>query len=129
MGSRAHPEIDFDLEGCAAGLVARMRAQQRTAAARAVTLRTLAERAAALLVDAYGARRVWLFGSLAAGTPHAESDIDLLVEGLSPQAWALASAALEDAVDAPVDLVRAEDAVEGLLARVREEGIVLRESV
>jgi predicted nucleotidyltransferase len=127
MGSQGQAEID--LEGCAAGLVGRMRAQQRAAAARAATLRTFAERAAALLVDAYGARRVWLFGSLAAGMPHAESDIDLLVEGLSAQTWALASAALEDAVDAPVDLVRAEDAVEGLLARVREEGIVLRESV
>ena len=49
-----------------------------------------ARQAAAMLVERYGARRVYLFGSLA-GTGSAlfqpASDIDLAVEGLSEEVW------------------------------------------
>ena len=36
------------------------------------------------LVEGYGVRRVWVFGSLADDAFHAGSDIDLAAEGLPP---------------------------------------------
>ena len=56
----------------------------------------MARKAAGLLKEQFGAIRVVLFGSLAHGawfTPR--SDIDLLVEGVSPQAFFRAEAAVE----------------------------------
>jgi len=43
-----------------------------------------ARRCAETLVDKFGARRVYLFGSLAEGMFKRASDIDLVVEGLNP---------------------------------------------
>jgi predicted nucleotidyltransferase len=58
----------------------------------------------------YGVRRLSLFGSMAAGTPRSDSDVDVLVEfepGLAPSAFRLVD--LQDELSAvfdgrPVDL-------------------------
>jgi predicted nucleotidyltransferase len=42
---------------------------------------------ARVLIEEFGARRVFLIGSLAEGYFHAGSDIDLTVEGLEPSAY------------------------------------------
>jgi predicted nucleotidyltransferase len=75
-----------------------------------------------LLVDRHGARRVWLFGSLIAGQPTAESDVDLAVEQLPSSAYFRALADLMALFQGPVDLVRLEDASESLRERVLVEG-------
>lgn len=65
---------------------------QQTLQRRTERARVLAQQAAALLREKFGARRVILFGSLARGALlHPRSDIDLAVEGVPPevfwQAW------------------------------------------
>lgn len=59
-----------------------LRARQKQLEERA---RREAESIARLLVEEFGAKRVWLFGSLATGKGfRRNSDIDLAVEGLDP---------------------------------------------
>jgi len=113
------------VETCAAAFRARVGAQRAAAAERAAGLRERARAAARRLADEHGVRRVWLFGSLAWGQAHAGSDVDLLVEGLRPEAWSAATALVEAEVGAAVDLVRIEEAPPGLEARVRSQGVVL----
>jgi predicted nucleotidyltransferase len=67
--------------------------------------------------------QVWLFGSLAGGRCHADSDVDLLVSGLPSDAWAETWAGLELLLGVSVDLVRAEEASPSLLAGARREGV------
>ena len=75
-------------------------------------------------------RRVWLFGSRARGDANERSDIDLAVE--APEAdereWLEMAGWIED-VDTllPIDLVRLDDAAEGLRQQVRKEGRVIFE--
>jgi predicted nucleotidyltransferase len=75
-----------------------------------------------LLVERFSARRVWLFGSLATGTPRPSSDIDLATEGLPPEAYFEALAEALRVAQATVDLVRLEDAPASLRDRVAVEG-------
>ncbi len=92
-----------------------------------------ARQAATLLVDRYGARRVYLFGSLAATGSvlfHPASDIDLAVEGLPGEAfWAAL-----DAVDAvmprghPADVSTLESVRPYIKEAVLERGILLAHS-
>ena len=76
-------------------------------------------------------RRIWLFGSRARGEARERSDIDLAIE--APDAdrreWLEVSRVVEEDADTllPIDLIRLEDAPEGLRARVRAEGRVLFE--
>lgn len=72
-----------------------------------------------------GARRVWLFGSLAWGLADQASDIDLATEGLPAAAHLRAQGELLLLAPGRVDLVRLEDAPEALATRVREEGRLL----
>jgi predicted nucleotidyltransferase len=104
---------------------ARAAARRLAATRRAVDLRDGACRAARRLGEELGARRVWLFGSLAWGTPHEASDVDLLVEGLPADAWSSALRLAELELQAPVDVVRVEDAAPGLVDRVRAHGVLL----
>jgi predicted nucleotidyltransferase len=113
------------IEACAASFRARILAERKVAADRAAELRTRAQEAARNLVAGCGATRVWLFGSLAWGEAHVASDVDLLVEGLPSEAWGLACGLAEAKVGAPVDVVRVEDAPPELVARIREQGILL----
>jgi len=75
-----------------------------------------------LLVERHGARRVWLFGSLIAGQPTTESDVDLAVEQLPRSAYFRALADLMALFHGPVDLVCLEEASESLRERVLSEG-------
>lgn len=70
----------------------------------------LVREAARLLYDR-GARRVWLFGSLAMGRPLDEySDVDFAVEGLPPQQFSRTYRDLNQMVGTKVDLVYLEAA-------------------
>jgi predicted nucleotidyltransferase len=105
----------------------RARSAERRAKAdvRAERLRAQLPTAAHLLVANYKASRVLLFGSLATGTHHEHSDVDLAVEGLSSAAYFHALADLMDLFAGPVDLVRLEEAVPSLRERIQEEGQAL----
>ena len=73
-----------------------------------------------------GARRVWLFGSLAKGRkPGVHSDFDFAVEGLPPEKLFGCMGHLLQKLPRPVDIVEMECASEFLASRVREEGIEL----
>lgn len=67
--------------------------------------------------------RVWLFGSFAWGTPHAGSDVDLLLEGAEDPF--LAAAEIEFGSGCEVDVLRIERAPIDLRQRVLEEGRLL----
>jgi predicted nucleotidyltransferase len=80
--------------------------------------------ARALLVH-HGAKRAWLFGSLARGETRSDSDVDLAVEGLPASKYFAALAALMELFRGRVDLVRVEEAGESLRACIRDEGRTL----
>ncbi len=91
--------------------------------------RHASETCARLLVERYGARRVYLFGSLVGSrTIHDRSDIDLAVEGLGPgraywRALAELWASLPPGIE--LDLVPLEDADPGLVEHIFTEGKLL----
>ena len=92
--------------------------------------RKAARECARVLVERYGARRVWLFGSLARRcSAHAGSDIDLAVEGLPPEKYFRVLADIWERLPAgfELDLVPLEDAKPDLVALVLEEGELLYE--
>jgi len=102
---------------------ARGRARERLerVEARRAALLSAVPALARLLVDR-GARRVWLFGSLAWGRADERSDLDLAVEGLPAEALLEALGALLTAAPCAVDLVRMEEAPGALASRIRAEG-------
>jgi len=83
--------------------------------------------AAAVLKSRFGARRVVLFGSLAHAawfTP--DSDVDLVVEGLSRQDYWEAWRVVEEIVrDRPVDLLELEMVGESLRRAIERSGVEL----
>ncbi|HET6585186.1 MAG TPA: nucleotidyltransferase domain-containing protein [Nannocystaceae bacterium] len=107
-----------------ARLVERIEARMRADEARADRLRASARSIAAALALDHDVERVWLFGSLAGGTVHEHSDLDLLVEGLAIDRLASALGAAQ-AIAPEVDLVRLEDAPPALVALARDYGEVL----
>jgi predicted nucleotidyltransferase len=64
----------------------------------------LVEQAAAAL-KAAGAREVYVFGSARKGKTRENSDVDIAVSGLPPEAFFRAMAAAHDALGRPLDLV------------------------
>jgi len=86
-----------------------------------------AERAARLLADRHGAKKVVLFGSLAWGRFGATSDIDLAAQGLAPERFIRADADLCREISLPVDLKLVDDCPPALRRRIAEEGVVLYE--
>ena len=83
--------------------------------------RELATRCAQVLQHRFGARRVIPFGSVVGhGIWHPGSDIDLAVEGLAPEQFFRAWAALREILPPglEVDLVDLEHASEALQARI-----------
>lgn len=63
-------------------------------------------RKGANLLYARGARRVWIFGALAMGyPPDEESDLDLVVDGLTPNQLYGSTRELGQVLDCKVDLV------------------------
>ncbi|HHY98928.1 MAG TPA: nucleotidyltransferase domain-containing protein [Firmicutes bacterium] len=108
----------------------RAREQEREAAARRQQALAKAAHAAALLREKYGAERVYLYGSLVWSSHFtAHSDIDLLVEGLQPcfvkEYWKLLAEIEEITAPFHPSVILAEDAIPGLLKRVREKGVEL----
>ena len=85
-------------------------------------LRQAIPAAAAMLRSRFGVTRVLLFGSLVTGDVHAESDIDLAVEGLAPERYFEALGELFRTLPANVDLVRLEEASSSLGDRIAAEG-------
>jgi predicted nucleotidyltransferase len=84
----------------------------------------LATRCAHLLQERFGAKRVIPFGSVVGhGTWHADSDLDLAVEGIAPEqffrAWSALRALLPPGIE--VDLVDLEQAGEALRSRILGE--------
>ena len=86
-----------------------------------------ARRAAQLLAEHYGVRRVTLFGSLLGDRFQQGSDIDLAVEGLDPARFFRADAHLAREIEVPVDLKLLRDCPELLRQRIADEGEVLYE--
>lgn len=83
-----------------------------------------AQLCARVLKEQFGAREVYLFGSLAGQSPwHSRSDIDLAVEGLAPQQYISALSALWELLPEglELDLITLETAPPELVARVKGE--------
>ncbi len=87
-------------------------------------LRKTTERCVWVLKDKYKVRRVFLIGSLVKGFIHERSDIDLVVEGLSPDLYMKALTELWDLLPAGVELnlIPYEDAFESLKEKAINEG-------
>lgn len=86
------------------------------------TLLEAAEEAAAYL-RTLGARRVWVFGSVAKGiTPDFRSDLDLAVEGLPGDRYFEAVGVLLDRLPCSLDLVEMERAPTALRANILRFG-------
>jgi uncharacterized protein len=113
------------IQACARGFRARRDKERARHALQTNALRERAGAAAARLAGSFGAKRVWLFGSIAWSQAHDTSDVDLLVDGIEAQALPAAHAMAEAIIGAPVDLVRIEEAPPGLAVRVQQEGILL----
>jgi uncharacterized protein len=77
------------------------------------------------LLVARGVQRVWLFGSLAWGEAHEESDIDLAVEGLPAEELWRAQGELLAAAPCEVDLTRIEEVPPAFSSRIRASGRLL----
>ncbi|MCK6561222.1 nucleotidyltransferase domain-containing protein [candidate division KSB1 bacterium] len=93
---------------------------------RAELARELALGCAQKLADEFGATRVYLCGSLAEGRFRLTSDIDLAVEGLAPEKFFKASAAIARfARDFDVDLIPFE--TYKYQAEILEKGQILYE--
>jgi len=78
-----------------------------------------------LLVGEFGVRQVILFGSVARGRAHSDTDVDLAVEGLAPERYFEALARCSDVAGRNVDLVPMEEAIPELLRIIRTKGEVL----
>lgn len=109
----------------------RLAAERAEWVRRAEEARALARRAAEILVRDFGARRVYLFGSVTGKTSAPfgpRSDVDLAVEGLPGKRYFEALGALEEIIaQYDFDLVPFEDASASLRRRVLEVGELLCE--
>lgn len=73
----------------------------------------------------YGAKKVMLFGSLAAGKFHERSDIDIYVEGFTGNYWKAWLEAEEIGGGIEISIICSENALETLKNRVLKEGVEL----
>jgi len=94
---------------------------QRTDAARAAVVGVLGE-----ALDRNTALRAWLIGSVGWGEPHGRSDVDIVVEGLSPEDTASLWDQLSQACGFDVDLLRLEELDRSFRERVLSEGVEVR---
>lgn len=90
-------------------------------------LKALTKRSVEVLKNKYNVKRVFLIGSLVNGFIHEKSDIDLVVENLSPDLYIKALTELWDLLPAGVELnlIPFEDAFEGLREKTVKEGELL----
>lgn len=87
----------------------------------------LAEKATEILKNDFGVKRVYLIGSLAKGYVHERSDIDIVVEGLSPPLYIKALTQIYDILPPGVELnlIPFEDAFETLKEKTLREGMLI----
>ncbi len=87
-------------------------------------LRRVAIHCIEVLKDKYKVTRVYIIGSLVKGYVHKRSDIDLVVEGLSPDLYMSALTELWDILpnDIELNLIPFEDAFESLKQKAMREG-------
>jgi len=79
----------------------------------------------ARVLRGFGARRAWVFGSVARGRVHERSDLDLAVEGLGAGRHFEACARMAALVPVPLDVLVMETADAAFAARIRREGVEL----
>jgi predicted nucleotidyltransferase len=91
----------------------------------AARARERARAAARVLVEDFGAREVWLFGSLAAEPKHARFDVDLAASGVRSDQHFAAMARVSEIVGRPVDLVSLETASPSLVRAIQRRGVRL----
>lgn len=94
--------------------------------ARSAALRQLLVTRGLAVLRRHGAQRVWLFGSVAAGTARAASDIDLLAMPVSAADYWTLRRELEVALGHPVDLYTQDDDAD-LVRKVMERGELIDE--
>ncbi|MGY4706933.1 nucleotidyltransferase family protein [Candidatus Bipolaricaulota sp. J31] len=75
-----------------------------------------------------GARRVFLFGSVARGEERPGSDVDLACEGLHPERFFEALGKLLLCTGRDIDLVDLDEAKGPLRERIEKEGVLLYEA-
>ena len=87
----------------------------------------LANECARILKDEFLVKKVTLIGSLAKNSFHHQSDIDLMVEGLSPGLYIKALTELYDLLPPTVelDLIPYEDAFNSLKEKMIKEGKII----
>lgn len=114
------------LDELAAAWRERLKADEYRRQRLAQRARADAEAIAELLVDRFGATRVYLFGSLTVpGGFRESSDIDLAVEGMRAEQFIRASAEAARTTSFSLDLVPLEDAHPELRRIVLSEGVLL----
>lgn len=84
-----------------------------------------AREVASFLREAYGARQVILYGSLARGNFRETSDIDLYVEGLAGSYWQMLAWAGRPATPFEISIICAEDALPSLQEEIAREGVAI----
>jgi len=92
-------------------------------------LREMSKKIAQMLKEKYKVKRIFLIGSLVKGYVHERSDIDLVVEGLSPKVYIKALVDASDIVQwkVEVNLIPFEDAFETLKEKTLKEGELIYE--
>lgn len=82
------------------------------------------------LARAYGAERIYLFGSYARGEETERSDIDLRIDKGQIRGLALAGLLidLEDALGLPVDMLTTSSLDEQFLSTIRNDEVLLYEA-
>ena len=90
-------------------------------------LREIAEKCVWILKNKYKVKKVFLIGSLEEGYIHERSDIDLVVEGLSPDLYIKSLTELWDVLPSGLELnlIPFEDAFESLKEKTLKEGELL----
>lgn len=112
------------LEAYKRGARAREARRRQEAERRREAARSVAKEAAHLLKNEFGAERVILFGSLVHGAWfHPDSDIDLVITGIAPDAFWRAWAALDQVSEGfEINLVALGDATENLRHEIEMRG-------
>jgi len=87
-------------------------------------LRDLAFKCAEALINNYKVKRIFLIGSLVKGYVHSKSDIDMVIEGLSPYLYIKALTELYEILlpGIELNLIPFEDAYESLKEKTIKEG-------
>ena len=80
-----------------------------------------------MLKEKYRVKKVFLIGSLAHGIVHENSDIDLVVEGLTPEKYIKALVDLSDILKwkVEINLIPFEDALPTLKKKTMKKGLLI----